>query len=164
MTETKKYRQYNHIQLMIEAIPAAVTLYDKNNILVDCNMETFKLFGFAGKAQFIEEYNKRFFDFSTEYQPCGTPATQKKEEVLRQVELQSRFQTEWIHLDKNGEELPVNVTFTRIEIDDNPFNLVCDIDLREIRLARDKETEAEERLLKSEIAHVETALEKELSL
>ena len=158
----KKYNQNSHIRLMLEAIPAAVTLYDENNTLVDCNMETFKLFGFTNKAKFIKEYNKRFFDFSAEYQPCGTPATDKKEEVLRQVELQGRLQTEWTHLDINGEELPVSVTFTRIEIDGSPFNLVCDIDLREIKLAREKEAETERQSLKMEIARVEAALEREL--
>ena len=143
------------IRLLLEAIPAAVTLYDKNTVLIDCNMETVKLFGFGDKATFISEYNGRFFDFSAEYQPCGTPTIEKKEKVFSEARLLGRLQSEWVHLDVNGDEIPISATFTRVEAEGAPFVLVCGIDLREIRLARASNVEAERRLTELEIAFID---------
>ena len=135
----------------MEATPAVASLYDKNNTLIDCNMETVKLFGFTGKEAFIKEFNERFFDFSAEYQPCGTPTREKIIEVFRQTRLHGRFQIEWVHVDINGEEVPIYATLTEIKIEDMSLILVYDIDLRETRLARAKELETERRLFELEI-------------
>jgi len=147
----KKHEVLEHIMLLLEAIPTAITLYDHNEVIIDCNMKTVKLFGFTDKTKFIKEFNERYFDFSPKCQPCGTLSTEKKEEAFRQVHSHGRFQVEWMHLDVNGKELPISATLAKIEIEDTHLILICDMDLREIRLARAKETEAKQRLFELEI-------------
>jgi len=142
LTAAKKHEALEHISMTMEATPAVASLYDKNNILIDCNMETVKLFGFTNKAKFIKEFNERFFDFSTEYQPCGTPTREKIIEVFRQTRLHGRIQLEWVHVNINGDEIPIYATLTEVEIEDMSLILVYDIDLRETRLARAKELQA----------------------
>ena len=147
----KKHEVLEHIMLLLEAIPTAITLYDHNEVIIDCNMKTVKLFGFTDKTKFIKEFNERYFDFSPKCQPCGNLSTEKKEEAFRQVHSQGRFQVEWMHLDINGKKLPISATLTKIEIEDTYLILICDVDLREIRLARAREVEAKQRLFELEI-------------
>lgn len=151
----KKREKQSQLKILLEAVPAAITLYDENDILIDCNTETVKLFGFTDKATFIKEFNQRFFDFSAEYQPCGTPTKVKIGEVFGQTRLQGRIQVEWLHLNVEGKEIPINATLTMVEIEDKPMILVCDADLREIRIAKAKKVEAERRLLESEITAID---------
>ena len=150
-----KLEKLKHIGLLLEAMPVAVSLYDQNDIIIDCNMEAVELFGFTNKANLIKEFNERYFDFSTEYQPCGTLSREKKEEAFKQVHSKGRFQVEWIHLDVHGKELPINATLTKIEIEDTTLITVCDVDLRETRLDKARKMEAERRLYETEIATID---------
>lgn len=150
----RKREVYNHVKILIEAIPASVTLWDKNDVLIDCNIEAVKLFGFTEKEKFFKAFGERFFDFSPKYQPCGTPTKIKLKEFFKQAWKQGRLQVEWMHLDINGHEMPFNATLARIEIEGELMLLICDTDLREIGFEKAKKVEAEHSLLKLEIEAV----------
>ena len=120
----------DHLRLMLEATPACVTLYDKNNTLIDCNMEAVKMFGYEDRAKFIKDFNENFFDLSAKYQPCGTPTTEKKDWVFREAYLKGRIQLEWTHLTIDGKEIPTHATLTKVETEDSHMIVTFVKDLR----------------------------------
>ena len=102
------------IRIMFEASPLAVTLYDENLTVIDCNMETVRMFRCDSKSQFLKEINERFYDFSTEYQVCGTPTKEKREYYASRVQSEGRIRFDWIHKAYDGNELSADITLTRI--------------------------------------------------
>jgi len=139
----------NRIQLVLDSAPMCVTIYDATRKMIDCNLEAVRLFKFLSKEQFLGEFNKRFFDFFTPNQPCGTPSKIKVDWLFEQMNSKGQVQLEWMHLDINGEEIPTEVTFIRIDYKDtynqDTFMFVCYVsDLREVKEAKKQEQKASE--------------------
>jgi len=117
--ENKQHDMNGRIQLVLDSAPMSVTLYDENRKLIDCNMEAVRLFGFTNKEHFITTLNERFYDFFPLCQPCGTPTIEKLNWLFEQATSNERIQLEWTHLTADGQELPAEVTFVRVEYRDS---------------------------------------------
>ena len=131
------------VQLVIDSAPMSVTLYDKNLVMFECNMEAVRLLEFSSKNEFITEFNERFFNYSAEYQPCGTLSTQKAETMFDIAADEGRNTFEWLHLTANGSELPTEATIVRIDYQDTYMLAAYVSDLRQIKQAMAEAQSAE---------------------
>ena len=141
--EAEHQREVNErIQMILDAAPMAVNLFDSNRVLIDCNMEAVRMFGFNDKETCAAALKERFLDLSPTYQPCGMPSIEKTRQVEDRAVWEGRSQFDWMHLTAGGEELPAKVTVVRIPYQDS-FALVSYVhDLREIRAAQEMERDA----------------------
>ncbi|MCL2191969.1 MAG: ATP-binding protein [Treponema sp.] len=131
-------------RLILDSAPMAVMLYDADHILIDCNMEAVRMFGFLDKKTCYDALKERFLEFSQEYQPCGTPSFEKFRQLSDEAIWEGKSQFEWMHLTASGEPLPAKVTIVRIPHQDK-FALVSYIhDLREIKAIQEMERDAHE--------------------
>ena len=130
------------IRLILDSAPMAVSLYDSNLSLIDCNMEAVRMFEFADKETCSRALDERFLKLSPEYQPCGMLSDEKARQAAARATSEGRFQFDWMHLTTKSEELPAKVTVVRIPINDS-FALVSYVqDLREIKAAQEQERES----------------------
>ena len=132
----------DRIQLMFDYAPITVIILDRDGNLVDCNENGAKIFGFPDKEGYIAEFKKNAM--SPEYQPCGKLSREKYFESIDQIASQGYVRFEWLCVDANGQEMPVEITAVRIDYDDT-YQLVAHIhDLREIKAILEKERETNE--------------------
>jgi signal transduction histidine kinase/CheY-like chemotaxis protein len=116
-------------QVMLDAAPISIFLWDNDLQLADCNQEAVKMFSLADKQEFIGKWKM----LSPEFQPDGRDSHEKGVALVQKAldEGYSRF--EWMHQKLDGEQLPVEVTCIRVKYR-NEFSVTEYIrDLREQR-------------------------------
>ena len=138
----QQYDSNDRIRLVLDSAPMTVTLYDEQRKLIDCNMEAVRMFGYTNKEQFISTFAERSADFFPLHQPCGISTSDKLHWLFNQTAKNGRVQIEWEHLTCNGEELPTEVTFIRVDYEDTFMFVAYIRDLREIKVVSKKEKEA----------------------
>ncbi|MDR0818483.1 MAG: response regulator [Oscillospiraceae bacterium] len=138
-TELRNAEEEGRTLLMLDATPLACSLLDSDGIMVDCNQETVRMFGFADKS----EYAARIADLSPEYQPDGL-LSDDSSEAHEQNALKTGYERfEWLHLTLTGEELPVEVTLVRVPWKDGYGLAAYARDLREAKETERKIREAD---------------------
>ncbi len=134
-------------QIMLDATPLAASLWDKDGNMIDCNMETVRLFGIDSK----EEYIENFYAFSPEYQPDGMRTDEKATKEIKTAFETGYRKFEWMYHTKKGEPLPVETTLVRVSMR-NEYRLAAySRDLREIKASEKARIEATERSLEMEL-------------
>ncbi len=100
------------LKAIVDATPLALNLWDSqmNNII--CNQQVLNLFGI--KTQ--EEYLSNFYRFSPEYQPNGELSSDMSRKNMEIAMRDGYHRFHWMHLDYNGQELPAEITLTKIQI------------------------------------------------
>ena len=129
--EAKQREANEMVNMLLDASPMFIEIWDESLNLIDCNNRVMDLFGLPSKAEFLEKYD----DFSPKYQPCGMASKKKHEVLLKQALEESYAQSEWTHLTASGEELPVEVIFTHLIRQNKHFIVGYNHDLREIKRA-----------------------------
>ena len=116
------------VQLMFDSTPLAVTLWNRQLEILDCNRNTINTFGYDSKADFIEGFAKRMPDF----QPDGSRTIDTiAREITKAFEEGRNYLEEYTHLTKDDELLPLNVTMVRIKLRDDHAVVIYARDLRE---------------------------------
>jgi len=115
------------MQLMSDSNPIAMSFWDKNINIVDCNQTALEMFGLSSK----KEYFEKFYSFSPEYQPNGLVSKDKSRELIKEA-LATGFQRfEWAHQKPDGEPISCEITLVRLKYK-NDFIVVAYVrDLRE---------------------------------
>ncbi|MDR2729811.1 MAG: PAS domain-containing protein, partial [Treponema sp.] len=128
--QTKKLREADkRMRIMFDAAPVGTHFWDRKYNLIDCNMESLRIFELTSK----EEYCERFYELSPEYQPDGKPSKEKVIELLKKAFDEGYCRFEWMHQKLNGDIIPCNVTLVRVEYEDDFIVTGYTYDLREIR-------------------------------
>ena len=99
------------MQVIFDATPLCCCLFDRKYKILECSMETVRMFGLSDKREFLEE----FYKFSPEYQPDGRLS---KEAVIYQVGEafnEGYRRVEYLHQNKYGELIPCEVTLVRVK-------------------------------------------------
>jgi len=117
------------VRIMLDATPVACRLWNKDFEVFDCNEEAVRLFGLKDK----QEYIKRHFELSPEYQPDGSPSKEKTIEILEKVFREGRLVFEWMHRRTDGMPLPVEITLVRVKYRDEYIIAGYTRDLRELK-------------------------------
>jgi len=116
------------IQLMLDAMPLACNLINRNYEIIDCNQEVVNLFGVAGKEEFI---TKGFLDILPEFQPCGRRSLELRHEYFDKAFDTGYLRYEWMYQKRGGELLPCEVTLIRVRYRGEYIVAVYARDLRE---------------------------------
>jgi PAS domain S-box-containing protein len=116
-------------QVIFDATPLCVSIWDRNCNITDCNQEVLKLFEMASKI----EYCQRFLELSPEYQPDGIPTREKIDELVKKAFNGDYCRFEWMHQKLNGEPVPCDITLVRVEHKDDYIVAGFARDLRELK-------------------------------
>jgi len=128
--------------LVLDCVPMICTVTDGNGIPLYCNDLALKLFSVTDK----EEYYKNLFgDFLPELQPCGTRSLEKAGRHIQAAFKNGIENFEWMQ-QKDGEQLPCDVTLATASVYGTSRVLVFTKDLRETQRIQRLEEEIKERM------------------
>jgi len=115
-------------KIMIDSTPMCISIWNRDYEIIDCNQEVVNLFGLSHKQEYIETWSGRF---TPEYQPNGRLSSEMAKELIDGAFAEGYRKFDWMHLDKNGDPLPCEVTLIRADYQ-NDYTLACYVrDLRE---------------------------------
>jgi len=136
----KEREAHEWTRKLVDAAPFFVEIWNDRYNLIECNMPVAKLFNLPGKEEFI----RRYYELSPEYQPCGTPSKYKIRELLDKAFKVGTVRSEWMHIGPDGEPLPFDVSYVHLKRGDDDVIVSYNHDLRPIKAIMAKEREAEE--------------------
>lgn len=96
--------------LMMDATPLCMNLWNRDYQNVECNKAAVRLFEMKNE----EEYLDRFFELSPEYQPDGEPSLKKARDKVKEAFEQGNTVFFWMHQKLNGEQIPCEITLSRL--------------------------------------------------
>ncbi len=126
---------------MLEGMPFGANLVNQHFQIVDCNSTAHRLFGFENKLDYIQSFHA----LSPEYQPNGQLTSERMLELMNLAFTEGHAHTEWLHIDRHGEPLPVDVTLVRTHFQGQDMVLGYTRDLREMKAMQKKASFVEER-------------------
>jgi PAS domain S-box-containing protein len=126
--------------LMLDAAPLAVSFWDDQGNMLDCNREALRMFGLKEKS----DYTEHFFDLNPEFQPDGEPTHEKAMKLIEETLKTGYRRFEWMYQTITGEPLPVETTLIRVPWGDEYRITAYSRDLREIKAKEKIAREAEE--------------------
>ncbi len=130
-TMAKKQEADERTQLMLDATPLCVNLWDENFNNVDCNQEAVNLFDLKSKREYLD----RFFELSPEFQPDGRRSAEKAVEMITAAARTGTCVFQWMHQKLNGEPMPSEITLRRIKHGDGYIIAGYTRDLRQLKAA-----------------------------
>jgi len=99
------------VQIIFDTAPIGCCMFDDDFNVIDCNLETVKMFGLQDKQAFLES----FPGLSPEYQPGGIKTNVQLGEHNRKIIRDGYNRFEWMHQMLNGEPLPCEITLVRVK-------------------------------------------------
>jgi len=129
------------MNMIIESIPTAAILFDKDGKLKYCNKKAPKLFGFNNK----EEYEDNYTSTIPEFQPDGRRTEEKEAEHIDNLLKEGNHKFEWMYQTFKGEPLPAKVRLIRLNFQGEPHILEFTEDLREMYENQKREKELKEK-------------------
>ncbi|MDR2592105.1 MAG: response regulator [Chitinispirillales bacterium] len=128
-------------QIMLDATPLGITLWDVNGNMVDCNMEAARVVGIHSKREYFE----KFATLAPEYQSDGQKTADKLMNTLTTALREGSCRVDWEHKTVDGELIPFDITAVRLRYKERDFIVSYAHDMREINAANAKMREADER-------------------
>ncbi|MCL2126423.1 MAG: ATP-binding protein [Oscillospiraceae bacterium] len=113
-------------QLILDSMPLAVVVLDKQNNVVDCNGAALRLFEAPTKMHLLED----FFMYSSSIQPNGVFAGAYARELVSKAVEAGEYIGDWEHKNRSGDAIPCEITLKRIDYDDTYIIIVYIRDLR----------------------------------
>ncbi len=135
--KTKESHQVMHA--MLNSMPYGACIINNDLQIIECNETAFRLLGFSTKQEFI----KKFHTLSPEYQPNGKLSVAYIREIIDQCFNEGYVNVEWMHLDKEGNPLPIELTLGLTKYNGELMVLGYSRDLRELKAAQEQVKEAE---------------------
>jgi diguanylate cyclase (GGDEF)-like protein/PAS domain S-box-containing protein len=116
-----------YAQLMLDAMPLGVVLWDENYTIINSNKAAMVLFGANNKRKLEENFN----DYSPIYQSEEKRSDEQLHLSVEEAFAQGQSIFEWMFKAQNGTEIPAEVTMVRIK-DGNSYVVAGYVrDLRE---------------------------------
>lgn len=86
----------------------------ENYQFIDCNQAVVNMLGFKNKGEFLNSHPS---ELSPELQPDGKPSYLKAQEMMNLALKNGSNHFEWIHTRANGENFPVEVWLSKVELE-----------------------------------------------
>ncbi|MCL2168956.1 MAG: ATP-binding protein [Defluviitaleaceae bacterium] len=131
--ELREAHQLN--QAILDAAPFVVGLWDNNSMPMLVSERAKTMFG-VDEPMVLGE---RLFDFSPEFQPCGTPTPELAVYYANKAFAEGGVTFEWMHTGPDGEEMPVECIYECFEHEGRKMMVSFTRDLREIKVAQKRE-------------------------
>jgi signal transduction histidine kinase/DNA-binding response OmpR family regulator len=128
-------------QIMLDATPLGITLWDTNGNMVDCNMEAARVVGIYSKREYFE----KFATLAPEYQPDGQKTADKLIKTITTALNEGSCRVDWTHKTIDGEFIPFDILAVRLKHKGRDIVVSYARDMREINAANAKMREADER-------------------
>lgn len=125
--EDLKYR----LSIIIDSSPLACAIVNKDIKYIEANREMLRMFNFDNK----DNLSEKLITLSPRYQPDGRLSIEKRLELFKMCFETGWIQSEWMHITKNSEPMPCEVTLVRSNLDNEAVAICYIRDLREIRKA-----------------------------
>lgn len=119
---------------LMEATPLGLSFWSRELEVIACNSEVLYLF----EADNFEDFKENFYEFSPVKQPDGRYSVQKAEELLQQAFLGNNVKVYWQHCNRAGDEIPTEVSFTKISYMGDYIVASYTRDMREQKRMEDK--------------------------
>jgi PAS domain S-box-containing protein len=130
-------------RVLIDATPLSCTLLDRDANVLTCNKSAEEFFKLSKK----EDIQRMFVDLMPEYQPNGNNSKETAAEALRKAYDDGYvFIADWTHRSLDGEPLPCEVTLVRVEYGGGYVIAGYARDMRAVKAAEAKASEADERI------------------
>ena len=118
----------------LDAAPIFIEMWDNKLNLTGTNQEAVKMFGLRDTDHYLEVYDK----LHPEFQPCGMRSDIKAALVIDEVKKNGYTEGEWLHIDLDGNPVPVQSYYVRFDIGNDEHYIVgYSQDLRPVRKAID---------------------------
>ena len=137
---------FSHMQLIFDSAPMGVCVYDNDSHLIDCNLVVTKMFGYDDKIEFMKNFSSDFFRFSPNMQPCGSDTKALYSEKWVHFAKEGAGTFEWMHVDLYGDNLPVEISWVRVNHRDSYLLVAYVSDLRKIKEVKRLEQQAMEKM------------------
>ena len=117
MDQCNKHKDEAHVrmQILVDAMPLACHLWNRNHELFESNAENLRLFKIDDKQIFYD----RFYDFSPTYQPDGQRSDEIAPIYLEKAFTEGKCVIQWIHQLLDGTPIPTEVTIVRIDYEND---------------------------------------------
>ncbi|MCL1878483.1 MAG: response regulator [Defluviitaleaceae bacterium] len=109
LTKEREREAREKLQQILDSAPFIINQWDENNTLLKSSKQALEWFKVSSEAEYI----KNFYSFAPEYQPCGTPSSEKARAFMDEAKKKGSTGFEWIGRATDGEIIPMYV------------NLVC---------------------------------------
>ncbi len=103
---------YDELHSIVEAMPFCMFLWNTKNKVVMCNQHVVQLFGLDSKDELFENFNS----FSPAVQPDGLASALKIPMCQKQAREKGQIIFNWMHKNRNGEEIPTEVTLVELDV------------------------------------------------
>ncbi|MCL1844698.1 MAG: ATP-binding protein, partial [Defluviitaleaceae bacterium] len=120
-----RYDEYSKALFAVDTIPLVLTLWDENFQIIEVNMEAVRRFGLSCKEDYIEHLK----DIIPKNQPPGYMPLERCFKLLSNVKDGGELVRNVMHLNLNGEEIPMEVTFFKGTHNGKPVILTCATDM-----------------------------------
>jgi len=100
--ETYKY--------LLDNVPYAMSIWDKDTNILDCNMEYIRMFGLSKRSDYFRNYG----DFVAEFQPCGRLSEEMRRKYFERAVNEGSVTFDWTFKTKDGESVPTEVVLVRL--------------------------------------------------
>ncbi|MDR2077159.1 MAG: PAS domain-containing protein [Desulfovibrio sp.] len=127
---------------LLNEMPLACTLRDENNKIIDCNLAAMRMFGVLKKSEFMDNFDS----FLPELQPDGSPSQERVQQLILFTLEKGYYRGEWMYRRSNGQHLPVDLTFVRIDFRHGACIAAYARDLRESKAIEQKINATNERV------------------
>ncbi|MDR3234576.1 MAG: response regulator [Planctomycetaceae bacterium] len=117
------------IRVMLDSMPLACILWDKNGKLVDCNLAALKIFEMKRKEDLFRGFDLR----NPGIQPDGVSSKDKAKRLLeRSLRGESVPPFPWTHITLSGQELQTEVLLVKVKWQDNDCVIAYLRDMRDV--------------------------------
>ena len=107
------------MKAILDVTPLCLNLWNSKFENVMCNKKAVQLFGLENE----EEYLSKFFMLSPEYQPNGILSSEFALENIKQAFDKGYCQFNWMHCNLLGEEIPSEITLSKVDATDENGNV-----------------------------------------
>ena len=116
-------------QIMLDATPLCCMFWNEQREVIDCNLESVKLFGLRDKQEFLE----RFFELLPEYQPDGQLSAKAMKDKVDEAFEKGYLHQEFLHQRADGAPIPAEITLVRVQQKGNYIIAAYIRDIRELK-------------------------------
>jgi len=121
---------------LVDNAPIFIEMWNEDGSrCIGCNKHLLNVFGLSNENEFVDNWQ----NFSAPTQPCGTSAIELNTHYITRAHTEGYSQGEWSYVLPNGEELPTDTTWIKIEHYEKDIIIAYGIDLRPIKSAMKSE-------------------------